>query len=114
ARGREGHLGHRRGMAALRTELHYLAPALLGDHVLVGDWIVHNDGRLRAFRRFQIVREADGVTLLRALIQYCCIDLDSGRPRRQPEAYRQAYVVEPAVAAALRKEAWPFAMQPKW
>ena len=107
--GRQGHLEVRRGMAAHRTELQYVAPAMLGDRLLVGDWIVYNDQRLRAWRRFQIVRPSDGATLLRALTQYVCIDLDTGRPRRLPEAYRENYVVEPRVRAALAVESWPFA-----
>lgn len=110
--GRKEHLELRRGMATHRTELQYIAPALLGDQLLVGDWIVHNDGRVRAWRRFQIIRPADGATLLRAVTQYVCIDIDSGRPKRLPDVYKAAYVVESAVAAALETERWPFAMRP--
>ena len=33
----------RRGMAAHRTEVDYLRAAVLGDHVLVGTWIVSTD-----------------------------------------------------------------------
>ncbi|MEE2775926.1 MAG: acyl-CoA thioesterase [Acidobacteriota bacterium] len=110
--GRDIHQRERRGMANHRTELQFSAPAVLGDRLLVGDWIVHNDGRVRAWRRFQIVRPADGATVLRAVTQYVCIDIDSGRPKRFPQLYRAAYVVEPAVAAALESERWPFALKP--
>jgi acyl-CoA thioester hydrolase len=108
--GRNDHIELRRGMAAYRTELHYIAPALLGDRVLVGDWIVAADARLRATRRFQMIRESDGVTLLRALIQYICIDLDSGRPARFPSSYRERYVVLPEVVGAMQETEWPFAL----
>lgn len=98
----------RRGMAVWRTQLNYLAPAFEGDRLDVGTWIVGSDGRLRVARRFQILRPADGRTLLRALIQYVCIDLDSGRPRRMPPSFA-AYRPLPEVEAALALESAPFA-----
>ena len=106
--GPDVHVELRRGMAAQRTELRYLAPALLGDRILVANWIVQASA-VRASRRFQIIRPSDGATLMRALSMYACIDLDSGRPRRMPPQYADRYVVIPSVAAALEKESrWPF------
>ena len=101
-------IGSRRGMAVLRTPIHYLAPALAGDELEAGTWIVANDGRLRVWRRFQLRRPADGRTLLRALILYVCIDLDSGRPRRMPPEFA-AYRPGADVLAALAAEPQPFA-----
>ena len=83
-------------------------PLLLGDRILVANWIVQASA-VRASRRFQIIRPSDGATLMRALSMYACIDLDSGRPRRMPPQYADRYVVIPSVAAALEKESrWPF------
>jgi acyl-CoA thioester hydrolase len=96
------------GMAVWRTQVNYLAPAFEGDALAVGTWIVHADGRLRVARRFQILRPADGKTLLRALVHYVCIDLDTGRPRRMPATFGR-YRPLPAVEAALSLEAQPFA-----
>jgi acyl-CoA thioester hydrolase len=53
---------------------------------------VRADGRLRAQRRFQIIRAPDGTTLARACVDYVCINLDSGRAARMPEAFARAYV----------------------
>lgn len=103
----EHYLSVRRGMAVWRTQLHYLAPALPGDRVLVSTWLVLCDGRLRVDRRFQIRRESDGTDLLRALIHYVCIDLDDGRPRRMPREFATSYQPRAAVAAALT-DAEPF------
>jgi len=86
-------LSLRRGMAAQRIEIEYLRAALSGEQVQVGTWIVGTDGRLRAERRFQVWRAADAVTLARARIDYVCINLDSGRAARMPEAFARAYVV---------------------
>jgi acyl-CoA thioester hydrolase len=82
----------RRGMAALRTEIDYLTAAVRGDRVLVGTWIAASDLRLRCERRFQVLRAGDGRTLARALTEYVCINLDSGRAVRMPEEFSRAYV----------------------
>src|SRR5262245_26964921 len=81
----------RRGMAAHRTEIDYLRAAVLGDRVLVGTWIADTDNKLRVQRRFQICRASDGETLARARIDYVCINLDSGRAARMPDAFQRAY-----------------------
>ena len=96
-----------RGMAVWRTQIHYLRAALEGDQVEVGTWPIDNDGRLRIARRFQIRRTADGETLLRALIHYVCIDLESGRAKKMPEEFTR-YTVSPRVAAAVAAEPAPF------
>jgi len=83
----------RRGMAAQRIEIDYLRAALKGDVVRAATWIVSADGRLRAERRFQILRATDGETLARARVDYVCINLDSGRAARMPAAFARAYVV---------------------
>jgi acyl-CoA thioester hydrolase len=82
----------RRGMAAQRVEIDYLRAALKGDVVRAATWIMSADGRLRAERRFQIRRIADGETLARARVDYVCINLDSGRAARMPEAFARAYI----------------------
>jgi len=96
-----------RGMAVWRTQIHYLRAALEGDQVEVGTWPIDNDGRLRIARRFQIRRTADGETLLRALIHYVCIDLETGRAKKMPEEFTR-YTVSPRVAAAVAAEPAPF------
>jgi acyl-CoA thioester hydrolase len=100
-----------RAMAMRSTQASFLAPSFAGDRVRVGNWIVACDGRLRATRRFQIVRIADGVTLMRAQSEWVCIDIATGRPKRMPEEFRRAYLVEPAVGEALARErARPFGL----
>ncbi|GAC1691911.1 MAG: hypothetical protein PVS2B3_00380 [Steroidobacteraceae bacterium] len=86
----------RRGMAALRIEIDYVVAAVKGDVVQVGTWIARSDTRLRCERRFQVRRVADGRTLARALTEYVCINLDSGRAARMPEEFTRAYVATPA------------------
>ncbi len=81
-----------RGMAVLRSVIAYLRPALMGDTVGVATWLLPGDGRLRIRRRFQVRRAADAVTLVRAEIDYACIELSSGRPARWPPQFRERYV----------------------
>jgi acyl-CoA thioester hydrolase len=46
-------------------------------------------------RRFQVRRVADGSTLARAMTEYVCINLDSGRAARMPEVFSRSYVATP-------------------
>jgi Predicted thioesterase len=79
------------GCVARRHELDYLAPAFAGDRLWLGTWVAENDGRLDMWRAYQIIREQDGRTLMRARTQWVCVDLKLGRPRRQPPEFVQAY-----------------------
>lgn len=90
-----------KGFAVHRHEIDYLRSAHLGDRVQVSTWIVKMDGKLRSDRRFQIVREQTGETLVRARTQYICTDLKSGRPSRMPDAFKTAYRVDPRVQDAV-------------
>ena len=96
-----------RGMAVWRTQINYLGAAFEGDVVEIATWPVFNDERLRIDRRFQIRRRSDGETLLRALLHYVCIDLETGKARRMPPEFR-GYRVPSAVLAALEHETQPF------
>lgn len=82
-----------RAMVARRTEVDYLAPAFEGEKLLIGTWIVKNDERISITRRYQIIRESDGVTLLRGRTQWVCVALDSGKPRRMSAEFIKGYQV---------------------
>lgn len=84
------------GMAVRETRMSYLAATYCGDCLWVSDWLIKNDGRLRATRAFQILREADQVCVMRAEIDYICISLESGRPRRMPTEFVSAFSVLPS------------------
>lgn len=79
------------GCVARRHELDYLAPTFVEDELWLGTWIAENDGRLGMWRAYQIVRVADARTVLRGRTQWICVDLKSGRPRRQPAEFVTAY-----------------------
>lgn len=80
-----------RGMVVRHHALDYLAPSHLGDEVLCATWITGNDGRLRLQRRFQFIKAATGVTLLRGLSDFVCINIETGKPTRMPEEFVTTY-----------------------
>jgi len=90
-----------RGFAAVRHEIDYLASAYPGDKVAIANWVTSNDGRLRAERRFQVIRASDNKTLLRARSYYICTNLTNGRPTRMPDVFKECFVVLPEVYAHL-------------
>ncbi|MBT7335576.1 MAG: acyl-CoA thioesterase [Gammaproteobacteria bacterium] len=81
-------------MAVRDVRMSYLRATFEGDQLWVADWLTHNDGRLRATRSFQILRPADEACVMRAEIDYICINVSSGRPQRMPEGFLRAYAVQ--------------------
>ncbi|MBK3866601.1 acyl-CoA thioesterase [Pseudomonas stutzeri] len=80
-----------RAMAVLRHEIDYLAAAYEGDQLQLGTWICESDRRLKMKRTFQLIRPADGATLLRAQTTFVCIELSSGKPKRMPPEFVDGY-----------------------
>lgn len=80
-----------RAMAITRSEYRYLQASRAGDAVVAGTWITGWDRRVCMQREFQIIRPSDGVTLLRGAMDFACIEISSGRPRRMPPAFISGY-----------------------
>lgn len=78
-------------MVVRDTRMQYLLATFAGDRLHIGDWIVDCDRKLRATRAFQIVREQDSKTVMRAEIDYVCINIETGRPSRMPPEFVAAY-----------------------
>lgn len=76
-----------KAMAITHTDVDYLMSANAGDRLLLGTWLTDWDGRFRSARQFQLVRPADGKTLLRGLSTHACVDMKSQRPARAPKAF---------------------------
>lgn len=79
------------GCVARRHELDYLAATFAGDTLHIATWIAENTGRIDMWRAYQIIRAADGKTVLRGRTQWICVDMTSGKPRRQPPEFVAAY-----------------------
>lgn len=81
-----------RAMAIRRGEYDYLLPSGLGDALTLGTWLFRGDGKLAMERRFQLIRDSDGATLMRGRWQLVCIELASGKPRRMPPEFCRVYL----------------------
>lgn len=83
-----------RGMAVHRAEYDYLRPAVLGDELTLGTWLLSNGSQVRLERRLQLVRNRDRATLLRARWELVCIQISSGRPSRMPSEFTHTYLAD--------------------
>jgi acyl-CoA thioester hydrolase len=81
-----------RAMAIRRGEYDYLLPTFEGEELTLATWLVAGDGKLAMERRFQLIRNSDGATVLRGRWDLVCIELASGRPRRMPQEFLDAYM----------------------
>lgn len=80
-----------RAMAITHSEYDYLQASREGDELVAGTWIVNWDRKLTMERQFQILRPADGATLLRGMMRFVCIEISTGRPRRMPPEFIAGY-----------------------
>ena len=83
-----------RGMAVKEIRADLLGPSYDGDKLKVANWIVANDGKLRASRFFQIVSCASRKTLVRAEMDFVCTNLSNGRPVKMPPIFAEKYCIE--------------------
>ena len=81
-----------RAMAIRRGEYDYLLPTIRGEELTLATWLLAGDGKLTMERRFQLVRNRDQAIVLRGHWDLVCIELGSGRVRRMPPEFCQAYL----------------------
>jgi acyl-CoA thioester hydrolase len=81
-----------RAMAIRRGEYDYLLPTGTGDALTLATWLFAGDGKVGMERRFQLVRDSDGATVLRGRWDLICIEMSSGRARRMPPEFLAAYM----------------------
>jgi acyl-CoA thioester hydrolase len=80
-----------RGMAIRRGEYSYLLPTTEAEPLVLGTWLLPGNSSLSAYRCFQLVRLSDLSTVLRGRWELVCIELSSGRPKRFPAEFKDAY-----------------------
>ena len=80
-----------RAMAIRRGEYDYILPTFEGERLTLATWLTASDGKLVMERRFQLVRDSDGATVLRGRWELVCIDMASGKPRRMPAEFLDIY-----------------------
>jgi acyl-CoA thioester hydrolase len=89
-----------RAMAIRRSEYDYILPTAEGDELTLATWLCDSDGKLTMERRFQLIRDSDQATVLRGRWDLVCIELSSGRARRMPPEFLDAYLPQIVVTSA--------------
>lgn len=79
------------GCVVRKHELEYLLPTHTGDELKVGTWICANDGKLSTTREYQVIRVRDGKTVLTGKTHFITVDMASGKPKRMPREFVEAY-----------------------
>lgn len=74
--------------------IEYLRPAFAGDNIEARTWIAHLS-RVRARRRYEFVRQSDGVLLAKGETDWVFINAESGRPCSIPEHIQSVFTVVP-------------------
>lgn len=87
----DAYIKSNRAMAIRKADYDYIFSSNFGDKLLMGTWLTSIDKKLSMERRFQIIRHSDSETILRAKWNLVCIEIDSGRPRRMPQEFLNAY-----------------------
>ncbi|MDG2460693.1 MAG: acyl-CoA thioesterase [Luminiphilus sp.] len=87
-----------RAMALTHAEYDYLKATRAGDHLLIGTWITDWISRLKMTRRLQVICTTSGETVFRGALEFVCIEISTGLPKRPPRAFIDIY--GPAITAA--------------
>ena len=72
--------------------IEYLAPALLGDTILIRTWVA-DMGKVTSRRRFLILRDGNDTLLARAETNWAFVDYRTGSPKRIPPEISRAFEV---------------------
>lgn len=86
------HLAAQSGWVVRSHQITYLAPALSGQAVTVKTWVAETK-RVTSLRRYEILRDTDGIVLARAETLWAYVDFLSGAPKRIPPEVAAAFVV---------------------
>lgn len=94
-----------RAMALTHAEYDYLKATREGDSLLVGTWITEWPGKMKMKRQLQIICEKTGSTVFRGTLQFVCIEISTGSPKRPPREFIDIYgpVISSATPSAGQK-----------
>jgi acyl-CoA thioester hydrolase len=77
----------------VKNNIEYLRSLFENDSVVISTWITDTDSKLKLSRLFQVIRVKDNKTVFRSNVDYACINLDTYRPTRMPDLFKEAYKV---------------------
>ena len=77
----------------VKNKIEYLGSLFENDSVVISTWITETDSKLKLSRLFQVIRVKDNKTVFRSNVDYVCINLDTYRPTRIPDLFKEAYKI---------------------
>ena len=75
------------------NNIEYVGSLFKDDRIAISTWITETDSKLRLSRFFQIIRIHDNKVIFRSYVNYVCISLDSFKPKKMPQLFRDSYRV---------------------
>ena len=75
----------------VKNKIEYLGSLFENDNIVISTWITDTDSKLKLSRLFQVIRAKDNKTVFRSNVDYACINLDTYRPTRMPDLFKEAY-----------------------
>jgi acyl-CoA thioester hydrolase len=80
-----------RAMALTHAEYDYLRATRAGDTLRVGTWITDWRSKLKMTRRLQIICPQTNVTVFRGSLEFVCIEISTGQPKKPPREFIDIY-----------------------
>ena len=77
----------------VKNKIEYLGSLFEDDSIVISTWITDTDSKLKLSRLFQVIRVKDNKTVFRSNVDYVCINLDTYRPTRMPNLFKEAYKI---------------------
>ena len=80
-----------RAMALTHAEYDYLRATRAGDTLRVGTWITDWRSKLQMTRHLQIICQGTEVTVFRGTLEFVCIEISTGQPKKPPREFIDIY-----------------------
>ena len=77
----------------VKNNIEYVGSLFKDGRIAISTWITETDSKLRLSRFFQIIRIHDNKVIFRSYVNYVCISLDSFKPQKMPQLFRESYRV---------------------
>jgi acyl-CoA thioester hydrolase len=80
-----------RAMALTHAGYDYLRATRAGDTLRVGTWITDWRSKLQMTRHLQIICQGTEVTVFRGTLEFVCIEISTGQPKKPPREFIDIY-----------------------
>ena len=77
----------------VKNKIEYLGSLFENDSIVISTWITETDSKLKLSRLFQVINVKDNKTVFRSNVDYVCINLNTYKPTRMPELFKDAYKI---------------------